>query len=513
MEARLNSTVSMAGFRMVLKSLATLLIFCALLPGSSGFGRKRNPFKQSAYLRSLAYLVNKNPDSLWHSSLSLSGILPRNYNLLRGQRSTNLFDWRNSGVLRPPEDQGPCSSCWAFGSIHAFDDYRSIRSNRTSTPTSARHLLTCCDYSGCFGCHGASSASVGFLFLKEHGTVSNDCKPYSKSNNYETEEGDRISSTDHPSRRRRAATSTPTKSGLTNSTRATTKDGSGRVRIGDICDLFNDPQCTDDCASNYHLDSFTVVEANESKIREALQTGPLIATMMVHQDLFTYKGGIYHHLTGREVGRHLVEMVGYGNENGVNYWICKNSWGSQWGESGYFRIRAGVQESQIERPGTVLSPFVKTGTAEVESKSTVSLLGLAGAADVESHDIVEAAQFAAHELNPFCPGKDGDPKFVHSEMSLVSVDRAVRKVVGGEELTFTAKYQEPECPVTVSVEVTVARTTDGQYNLIKSRYVPPQDTATSSSRKYSISERFMVLGIAVASLIYTSCCRKTLITS
>src|SRR5216110_1779739 len=67
--------------------------------------------------------------------------------------------------------------------------------------------------------------------------------------------------------------------------------------------------------------------------------GPLDACFSVYNDFFGYSSGIYHHVTGAYAGGHCVGIVGY-NDSG-QYWIAKNSWGTGWGESGFFRIGYG----------------------------------------------------------------------------------------------------------------------------------------------------------------------------
>jgi cathepsin C len=49
----------------------------------------------------------------------------------------------------------------------------------------------------------------------------------------------------------------------------------------------------------------------------------------------------------QEVG-HSTTIVGYGEENGVKYWICMNSYGKNWGDNGYYKVLRGENEMRIE---------------------------------------------------------------------------------------------------------------------------------------------------------------------
>merc|ERR1712080_81465 len=115
--------------------------------------------------------------------------------------------------------------------------------------------------------------------------------------------------------------------------------------------------CTSVSGKDYNSDktkgsgAFSVRSA--SSIRSALaSTGPLSVAFTVYQDFVTYKSGVYTHKSGSALGGHAVEMIGYGNEDGTDYWLVKNSWNEQWGDGGCFKIKAGVNECGIENDVT-----------------------------------------------------------------------------------------------------------------------------------------------------------------
>ncbi len=79
------------------------------------------------------------------------------------------------------------------------------------------------------------------------------------------------------------------------------------------------------------------VDHDINTMKQALiDHGPLIICINFWQDFFYYKNGVYQNQTGEHVGGHVVTIVGYDDSN--NCWIVKNSWGTKWGEKGWFRM-------------------------------------------------------------------------------------------------------------------------------------------------------------------------------
>ncbi|MCW2607993.1 MAG: peptidase [Frankiales bacterium] len=79
---------------------------------------------------------------------------------------------------------------------------------------------------------------------------------------------------------------------------------------------------------------------NPAAIKEHISThGAVSACLVVYQDFYSYRTGIYRHVSGAEAGGHCVSLIGYDDAN--RCWIAKNSWGPGWGDSGFFRIAYG----------------------------------------------------------------------------------------------------------------------------------------------------------------------------
>ncbi len=81
---------------------------------------------------------------------------------------------------------------------------------------------------------------------------------------------------------------------------------------------------------------------------DIVQHGSVQAAFTVYDDLPTYKSGVYRHTSGSSVGGHSVTIIGWGTESGTPYWLVRNSWNTDWGDKGYFKIKRGNNECGIE---------------------------------------------------------------------------------------------------------------------------------------------------------------------
>ena len=202
-------------------------------------------------------------------------------NLRRLQSIPSSFDWRTKGVVSSVKNQGYCGGCWAFSALVSVEAAYARKYGRLYS-FSPQQIIDCNSYN--YGCSGGTIAGA-LSYLKSY--------------------------------RAQTLTSYPFK------------------------------QYKSTCKYNYNLGIAKVssyyysASTNEDYIASMLYNGGPLAININATPLQYYKGGIDNPTTCSSSVNHGVALVGYGSSNGVPYWIVKNSWGSTWGESGYFRIYRG----------------------------------------------------------------------------------------------------------------------------------------------------------------------------
>jgi C1A family cysteine protease len=81
---------------------------------------------------------------------------------------------------------------------------------------------------------------------------------------------------------------------------------------------------------------------DEGQIKELVYNkGPVTVTFNLQTDFFSYRGGIYMAPTycqTKGIAVHTLVILGFGTENGVDFWWVQNSWGPSWGLGGYAKI-------------------------------------------------------------------------------------------------------------------------------------------------------------------------------
>ncbi|XP_076012041.1 cathepsin B [Genypterus blacodes] len=233
--------------------------------------------------------------------------------------------WPNCTTLKEIRDQGSCGSCWAFGAAEAISDRVCIHSNaKVRVEISSEDLLSCCHSCG-MGCNGGYP-SAAWNFWTKAGLVSGGlydsnfgCRPYS------------IPPCEHH----------------VNGTRPSCTGEGGTT-----------PKCVKQCKSGYtpayaedkHFgkSSYSVPAEQEQIQLELFQNGPVEAAFTVFEDFLLYKSGVYQHVSGSALGGHAIKMLGWGEEEGVPYWLCANSWNTDWGDNGFFKILRGEDHCGIE---------------------------------------------------------------------------------------------------------------------------------------------------------------------
>jgi hypothetical protein len=90
----------------------------------------------------------------------------------------------------------------------------------------------------------------------------------------------------------------------------------------------------------------------EGMKKELVDHGAFTVGFYVYQDFFSFpfaSGAIYTHNTSNNIaGGHAVAVVGYDTKDGIDFWLIANSWGKNWGDNGYFRMKRGVNVCNME---------------------------------------------------------------------------------------------------------------------------------------------------------------------
>jgi len=141
------------------------------------------------------------------------------------------------------------------------------------------------------------------------------------------------------------------KSGVTDETCQPYQAKSNSCSNFDIC---RDCQHNGKCHAvknpeRYKIEEYGFVRGEHEMMAEIKARGPISCRQAVTKEFFNYRGGIFKDVTGDTRPRHATSLVGWGKtSSGVKYWIARNSWGTYWGESGYFKLQRGINQLGIE---------------------------------------------------------------------------------------------------------------------------------------------------------------------